>query len=259
MPPASPANPPSHAIDVSEEAGVRYLHFGSDWVQGAMRIARPWNLELAYTREMMAGLLLRDHPQWPRHALLVGLGAGSLAKFIYRQLPRTQITVVEINPAVELAARFHFKLPSDPRRLQVRIGDGTAWMAEDDGRYDLILVDGFDPEARAGSLNTLPFYRHCRERLSENGLLSVNLLGRSRGSATGGEYLRQAFDDRALLFASEDSGNSIALAAVGEAVNVGQAELRQRAEALKKDLGLNLLPALPRLQAAASTNGCLVL
>ena len=76
---------------------MRYLHFGSDWVQGAMRIARPWSLELAYTREMMAGLLLRGS-NWPRSALLVGLGAGSLAKFIYRNLPDCRTTVVEINP-----------------------------------------------------------------------------------------------------------------------------------------------------------------
>ena len=88
--------PPQHSVDISEEAGVRYLHFGSDWVQGAMRIARPWSLELAYTREMMAGLLLRGDPDWPRSALLVGLGAGSLAKFIYRNLPECQSTVVEI-------------------------------------------------------------------------------------------------------------------------------------------------------------------
>ena len=42
------------------DAGVRYLHFGSEWVQGAMRIRRPFALELAYTREMLAGLLLHD-------------------------------------------------------------------------------------------------------------------------------------------------------------------------------------------------------
>ncbi|HTY99766.1 MAG TPA: spermidine synthase, partial [Rhodocyclaceae bacterium] len=52
-------------ILVSEEAGVRYLHFGSAWVQGAMRIARPFALELDYTREMMACLLLRPEPDWP--------------------------------------------------------------------------------------------------------------------------------------------------------------------------------------------------
>ena len=47
------------AIQVSEERGVRYLHFGSHWVQGAMRMSRPYALELEYTREMMLPLLLR--------------------------------------------------------------------------------------------------------------------------------------------------------------------------------------------------------
>ena len=63
------------SIEVSEKAGVRYLHFSAEWIQGAMRIQKPNALELAYTREMMAGLLLRE-PPWPREALLIGLGAG---------------------------------------------------------------------------------------------------------------------------------------------------------------------------------------
>ena len=249
------AKPPRHAIDVSEEAGVRYLHFGSDWVQGAMRIARPWNLELAYTREMMAGLLLRDQDAWPRNALLVGLGAGSLVKYIYRHLPHTAMTVVEINPEVELVARFHFKLPQDPERLHIHIGDGAAFMAENQDAYDLILVDGFDPDARAGGLDTRPFYDHCKERLSPRGLLAINLLGRNRGFAASAERLSQAFAGRSLVFPSCDSGNAIAFAAAGYPVAVSQAELKARAEALKQDTGLNLLPTLSRLQAAGSLSG----
>jgi len=244
-----------HAIDVSEEAGVRYLHFGSDWVQGAMRIARPWNLELAYTREMMAGLLLREREHWPRKVLLIGLGAGSLVKYIYRHLPHSHMTVVEINPEVELVAQFHFKLPQDPQRLDIHIGDGAAFMAESQERYDLILVDGFDPDARAGGLATLPFYRHCQERLTEEGLLSINLLGRSKGFAASAERLRQAFDGRSLVFPSCDSGNAIAFAAAGQAVDVSQAEMKERAEALKAATSLNLLPTLTRLHAAGSLTG----
>src|SRR5512142_1132558 len=102
------------AIEVSEEAGVRSLHFGSDWVQGAMRIARPFALELEYTREMMAALLLRPHGDWPRRVLLIGLGAGSLTKFLWRHRPLAKLTVVEINPAVVPAARQYFKVPDDP-------------------------------------------------------------------------------------------------------------------------------------------------
>ena len=73
------------SIEISEHAGVRYLYFSAEWIQGAMRIQRPNALELAYTREMMAGLLFRDAP-WPRNALLIGLGAASLVKFIYHKL-----------------------------------------------------------------------------------------------------------------------------------------------------------------------------
>ena len=81
-----------YELEISEEAGVRSLHFGSEWIQGSMRIRRPFALELAYTREMMACLLLRPDADWPRRTLLIGLGAGSLAKYIYRHLPQTKIT-----------------------------------------------------------------------------------------------------------------------------------------------------------------------
>jgi spermidine synthase len=237
------------SIDVSEEAGIRYLHFSMDWIQGAMRIQRPNALELAYTREMMAGLLLRE-PPWPREALLVGLGAGSMAKFIYHKLPETRITVLEIDPQVELVARLHFKLPDDPSRLRIIIGDGAEYMLEDGRKFDAIFVDGFDKSGRAGVLDTLPFYLACRSRLSENGLLAVNLLGRRRGFAASKERIAQAFDGRSLVFPSCDSGNTIAFATGGEPVDVTLSELTERASRLKKNSGLNLLPTLPRLQAA---------
>src|SRR5689334_14676453 len=86
-----------HSIEVSEEAGIRYLHFGSDWVQGAMRIKKPFALELQYTREMLACLLWRPHAEWPRRVLLIGLGAGSLLKFLHRHCPAARLHVVEID------------------------------------------------------------------------------------------------------------------------------------------------------------------
>ena len=239
-----------HSVDISEEAGVRYLHFGSDWVQGAMRIARPWSLELAYTREMMAGLLLRDEMDWPRSALLVGLGAGSLAKFIYRNLPECRSTVVEINPRVELIARQYFRLPDDPARLTVVIADGADYMLAGDRHFDYILIDGFDPDARAGILATLPFYLACRARLSDRGLLGVNLLGRSKGFAASVERLELAFDGRVAVFPSSDSGNTIAFATGGESVEITLEAMRESALRLKKTSGLDLRSTISRLQLA---------
>jgi spermidine synthase len=239
----------NNSIEISETAGVRYLHFSADWIQGAMRIQRPNALELSYTREMMAGLLLRE-PPWPREALLIGLGAGSLAKFIYHKLPATRITVVEIDPQIEIIARLHFKLPDDPTRLRIIIADGAEYMLKEGKNFDAIYVDGFDKNGRAGVLDTLPFYQACRARLTDSGLLAVNLLGRSRGFQASAGRIDTAFDGRSLVCPSCDSGNSIAFATGSETVAVSLDDLITRADQLKDETGLNLMTMIPRLQNA---------
>jgi spermidine synthase len=245
----------TYPIEISEEAGVRYLHFGSLWVQGAMRIARPWHLELDYTKEMMSSLLMRDDSHFPRKVLLIGLGAASLTKFMYRHFPLAKLTVVEIEPSVVAAARQFFKLPDDPKRLNIVIADGAQFIAENNKTYDLILLDGFDKDARPGELDTLPFYQMCRARLNDNGVMAVNLLGRSRGFAASLGKLRDAFDTRALAFPSCESGNVIALAATGEHIRISLDDLKEQAEILKEKTGLNLLPTLTRIEQSKTCPG----
>jgi spermidine synthase len=232
-------------IDISEEAGVRYLHFGSSWVQGAMRIARPFALELDYTREMMVPLLLHGD-DWPRKVLQIGLGAASITKFLYRYRPQAKLTVIEIEPRVEAAARQFFKLPDDPR-IDIRHGDGADFMVASKQRYDLILVDGFDADARTGRLDTLPFYLDCRARLADDGLLCVNLLSRRKDFGKSVKRLQEAFDGHAIAFPSCDSGNAIALATGAVAPAPTLNELKAAAKHLKQETGLNLLPVLTRL------------
>lgn len=237
-------------ILVSESAGVRYLHFSSHWTQGAMRIARPWALELEYTREMMAALLLRPDPAWPRTALMIGLGAGSLAKFLYRHRPEAALTVIEIDPEVLHVARQSFKLPDEDERLQIHIDDGASWLAGCKRKFDLIMVDGFDENARTGMLDTLPFYLNCKARLSSVGLMSTNLLAKRKGVRKSLERIEEAFDGRAVAFPSCDSGNVVAFAATGTGIRHRLAELKTAARQFKAETDLNLLPTLQRLEQA---------
>lgn len=235
------------AIQISEERGVRYLHFGSRWVQGAMRMARPDQLELEYTREMMLPLLLRDEPAWPRRALLIGLGAASMVKFLYRHRPHTAITVVESRQdVVETAGRF-FKLPDDPARVTIELADGAAYVASTGRRFDLVLVDGYDARGRVGALDTAAFYGHCRARMRGDALLATNLLTRHRGVDASLARLRDAFGDRAIALAPCSSGNIVLLAARGNAVDMAAAPLEERARMLREETGLNLAPTLARL------------
>lgn len=237
-------------IDISEKDGIRYLHFGSSWVQGAMRINRPWNLELEYTQEMMASLLLRNEARWPRKILLIGLGAASLTKFLYRYRPDAHLTIVEIEPDVVATARHFFKLPEDDKRIHMIIGDGAEFVLGTNKKFDLILVDGFNEHAHPGQLNSLPFYQACRSCLSDQGVMAVNLLGLCKGVLGGFAHILTAFNERALLFPSCPSGNTIAFATEGELVNIDLEDLKTAAIALKEDSGLNLLPTLSRLEKA---------
>ena len=239
-----PRRRPDASIEVSEEAGVRYLHFGSPWIQGAMRIARPWALELEYTRDMMMALLLRPAKRWPKSVLLIGLGAASLTKFLYRSRPRSMLTVVEIDAAVVRAAAQFFKLPVDPHRIAIEIGDGHDFVAASDRAFDLVLVDGFDANSRIG---TLEFYRRCRVRLTEQGVLVANFLNARRGLPQSLERMCDAFGGRAFALPHCASGNVIALAACGAPIALSLDAMRVAARRLKRETGLNLLPTLARL------------
>ena len=252
----------SHSIEASEEAGVRFLHFGSEWVQGAMRIARPYALELEYTREMMGCLLLRADSDWPKKILQVGMGAASLTKFWHRYFPNTLQTIVEINPAVVAMAYQSFKLPRDEARIDIQIADGVAWMKEaqdarqgkkDSHKFDCIMVDGYDHNARFGALGTEAFYRDCRARLSKRGLLVLNLFGRAHGYRSQIDNLRVAFDNRVLALPPVEGGNAIAFAAVGEAITVDSQGLRIEAERVYKATGLKLMPTIARIEQVAMT------
>ena len=236
-------------IEVSEKKGVRYLHFGSHWIQGAMRIARPWALELEYTRDMMMPLVIHPDPGWPANVLQIGLGAASLTRFLYRHRPAARLTVVEIVPEVVAAARQFFKLPEDPARLAIEIAEGHDYITSRKHRFDLILVDGFDAKGRPGMLDTVPFYHQCRARLADGGMLSINLLTRHRGGAASLERLRSAFAEVVVMPPSE-AGNVVAVAARETLGGFSFDELRENARALKVSTGLNLLPAVARLEKA---------
>jgi spermidine synthase len=237
-------------ISITQEAGVRYLQFGAHWIQGAMRVNRPWSLELEYTRDMMFPLLLRPLT-WPRTVLLIGLGAASLTKFLHRYRPHAKLDVIEIDPLVVLAAWEFFRLPQESRQLRIEIGDGYKFVATVRKRYDLILVDGFDAKVRAGDLDSRVFYRNCHARLAAHGILATNLVSR-RGKPTASiERMGKVFD-RALLALPPNEANTIVLAAPGRSARVPGQALYSAARKLKSQSGLDLTNTVTGLLARHS-------
>ena len=226
------------SVEVVEERGVRSLHLGTGAIQSAMRLSRPWDLELAYTRAMMAFLLFVPRPS---DVLMVGLGAGSLAKFIRKHRPDLRIRAVELNPHVVAAARSYFFLPPDDGFLQVRIDDGAAYVPAHPGSADVILLDGYDAGNQVEALATLAFYKACRHALKPGGVLSVNLWGQDKGFPDYFGRLVEAFDGQVCSLPVQGKTNTVVLA-----LEAGEGPIRLEqalgdAAALGRSWGLDLL------------------
>lgn len=226
----------NESVYISERFGVRSLHIGSDTVQSSMRIARPNDLEVAYTRAMMAFLLFREPP---RRVLLVGLGGGSLAKFIYHRFPQARVEAVEISPQVIAVARHYFFLPPDDARLQVTVGDGAEHLAGAEDAYDAIMVDGYGPEEQAAEVASLAFYRSCRRALTPQGTLVVNLWGAEREFNECLARIGRVFEGHTLCLPDGKAGN---VAVFGFREGLGMpawTALAERARVLQSNVGLD--------------------
>ena len=220
----------AETVYISEKFGVRALHIGSDTVQSAMRIASPNDLELSYTRSMMGFLLFNEKP---KSVLMIGLGGGSLAKFIYHRMPWTTIRIIELRERVLTVARRHFDVPANDERFEVIIGDGAEFASRPRVCADLVLVDGYDGESHVEALASLEFYRNCRDRLNQGGMLVVNLWGSDRQFHETLKRIEAAFPDGTLCLPAEKPGNVIIFGFRGPAGDVAWAVLEQRASELE--------------------------
>jgi spermidine synthase len=220
------------AVTLSETGGVRYLHFGTEWVQGAMCLAHPFRLELQYQQQMMAPLLFAPRPE---RVLQLGLGAGALTKFCHRHLPQSQIVVVDINPTVIRVARQCFTLPPDDERLRVLQADAGAFVRRVPASADCLQVDLYDAQAHGPVFDDVGFYRACRAALREGGIGAFNLFGRSLAPSL--TAIGAAFGSRWLRLPGTDAGNTVVLALAGAPVNWDADALARRAKALQRRFG----------------------
>jgi spermidine synthase len=250
----APRKPRFAPVTFSEEGGVRYLHFGTEWVQGAMRLRKPDHLELEYAQQMMAWLLFLETP--PRIVQL-GLGSAALTKFAYRFLKRAKVEAIELNPAVVVAARTMFDLPPDDARLTVREAD--AWDFVNDranhGTIGALQIDVYDATARGPVLDSVAFYRAARACLTQAGVATINLFGDHPSFVRNMKRLNEAFDGRVFALPEVHDGNRIAIAFSGPPLQVPFALLQQRAKLIEKELGLPARQWLKGLQASTGQNG----
>jgi len=236
----SPSRPLLEPATMSEQDGVRYLHLGTPWVQGAMRVRKPLALELEYVQRMMAWMLWRPQDEVDRgHAVQLGLGAGAVTRFTHKAM-RMRTTAVELNPTVIRACRLWFQLPEDDTRLRVLEADAGRWVRDPANLQtaDVLSVDLYDHEAAAPVLDTDAFYADCHGVLAHGGLMAVNLFGRDASFAGSAARIAAAFgSDQVWSLRPTREGNTIVIAARGVVVP-DRETLSARADNIEARFGL---------------------
>lgn len=222
-------------VNISEWDGVRYLHLGTEWVQGSMRVQSPFDIDLDYVQRMMAWLLFVEPASvLKRHAMQLGLGSGALSKFCHKRL-RMRTSVLEINPQVVQVCRQWFKLPPDDDRLTIHLGDAQRLLETGpfEGRVDAAQVDLYDHEAAAPVLDSAAFYAQVRSTLTDDGAMTVNLFGRDASFDKSLATIVSVFGkDAVWSFRPTREGNTVVLA-LRQVPLVDREVLRTRAETIE--------------------------
>lgn len=236
MPPdpryAQPGHPPA---TITEFEGVRSLHLGTSWVQGAMRLARPDAIELEYVQMMMMWMLF---VQQPRRIVQLGLGSAALTKFCYQRFPQAQVTAAELNPNVIAICRDDFGLPPNDARLDVREMDALDFVMNpaNHGTVDVLQVDLYDEEARGPVLDTPEFYQACCDCLTPDGVMTANVFGDFSNYDKNLQAMEQAFD--AVVWLPEVHDANIVVVAFKQAPQLDFALLYERAADIKRRYNL---------------------
>lgn len=142
------------------------------FVQGAMSLSDPSSLVLDYTRSALVSLAFLDRS--PARVLFLGLGTGSMPRFLAERDPAAEIDVVEIDPEVPPLAKRFFHFEPGPR-LRVFVADAADYVRLAHAPYDLVVLDACFGPNPPPQLATPAFFRAVRGLLAPGGVLVANL------------------------------------------------------------------------------------
>jgi spermidine synthase len=166
-----------HRIAVVDDTDSRYLRFDSSF-QSGMYLDDPYKTRFEYSDYLHLGLTYNADA---RNVLFIGLGGGSGPKRMWRDFPAVRFDAVELDPdVVDVAYRF-FELPRD-ERLNVEVEDGRRYLVQNEGPWDVIVVDAFYSDSIPFHLATREFLELARSRLAPGGVVVTNIIGSTGGS-----------------------------------------------------------------------------
>jgi spermidine synthase len=235
---------PYQTLQVYERDGVRTLR--SDRVpQAAVRLA-DGETAIRYNRAAPAVLLVNPHP---KRALMIGLGGGTVGRYLQSRMPDLEIHYVDIDPAVLDVARRYFFFRTGPR-MKVTIEDGRQFLHASSETWDLIYADAYIGQSVPFHLTTAQFLDEARRHLAPGGVFALNLAAGLGDPFSQAIYrtVRDRFDS-VYLFPVRHAFNVLVVASP-DAATLSSQELLERGRELDRSLRFD-----PPLAALATWRG----
>jgi spermidine synthase len=170
---------------------------------------RPGEVATRCVWDAIAAPLLWLHPARRSRILILGLGAGSVARLARALAPGAEIHGVELDPEVIRLARAHFDL--DALGVKVEIADALDWLKSARGAYDAIFEDVFIGEGddvHKPDWIPEPGHQLAWKRLAPGGIFVSNTLDEHARVA---RAMHEAFE-RVVAIETEDYDNRVLVA-----------------------------------------------
>lgn len=234
-------------VEVTEMDGVRSMHLGSVTVQSSMRVKEPYALELPYSRGMMGFLMFKQNAQ---QVLTIGLGGGSVPKYIWQYCPDIAQTVVELNPQVIQIARSHFYVPENDDRFCVLQEDGLAYLKNHTNACDVLMIDAFDNTGIPPDFCTQTFFDNCFDVLRNDGVLVINLWGSDKNFDVYLQRVEQSFNGYVLMLPTGKPGNIVVFGfKQAESALIKLSQLQARAKQLALEHRIDFADLVERMMS----------
>ncbi len=239
-------------VEVTETGGIRSLHLGTVTIQSSMKVKSPIELQLAYSRGMMAFLLFTDHviTGHVKNVLSIGLGGGSVPKYIHVFCPEISQTIIEINPQIISIARSHFYVPDNDEKFNVIAGDGIAYLSNNRASTDVLMIDAFDAHGIPPDFCSQDFFDSCEMALTNAGIFVINLWGSDKNFDIYLRRIEQSFDAKGkssvLMLPTGKPGN-IVVFGFKHVQDLKIASLRERAKVLEQVHKIEFINFLEKL------------
>lgn len=126
--------------------------------------------------EMLTNLPFYAHAGIPRRALVIGGGDGGALRELARHPELERIDICEIDGEVIAAAKEFLPQTAcgyDDPRVAVHVADGSEFVREHTGEYDIIIVDSTDPGGPGAPLFGEEFYANLKRALRPGGVIAT--------------------------------------------------------------------------------------